>query len=272
MSANNEAKTAGIDGGVNRSDGSVFRVAAQTSDTVLTNWDDMIACGMPMAAVSNAYQQKFDCKPDKVHLNDEFCKNYGWLSYNQIGTVKYYNVNISPISKIAAQRVLQNNSDTAVKHQITLSTTMSNSATTSVTTSSSVSVGSKITIGSEALGIGSEFSNTFTLSNEVGSSSTTSTSVTISDSAEVTVPPHSKRTVMLEVVWEERKEDFEMPVFIQSYGLTGAQFPKRVKGHYHWSFSHNAFFTPPFESKLMGSLHASYNTRGTLIVGQVEIL
>ena len=47
-----------------------------SDQTTLTNWDDMIACGMPRASVENAYQSEFGKKPEQVHLNDDFCKEY----------------------------------------------------------------------------------------------------------------------------------------------------------------------------------------------------
>ena len=56
---------------------SVVRSNGRSNQTTLTNWDDMIACGMPRASVEDAYQREFGTKPDAVHLNDEFCKNYG---------------------------------------------------------------------------------------------------------------------------------------------------------------------------------------------------
>lgn len=257
-------------GGINRSEGKNVRSKTTSSATVLTNWDDMIACGMHKSAVEGAYQKHFDTKPDEVHLNDDFCKTHGWLSYNQVGKVMYYDVKEVPKNKIAAERLLTNNSDTRYTHTVTMSTTELNSATTTVKNSSEISIGSSITVGAPELGIESSFSQSFTITNQRGSESTQSTSITISDTVQVTVPPHSKVKVSLVINWDERQEEFEIPVSIQQWGLTAAQFPHRVEGHYYWALSHNSFFQPPFSSKLTGSLTAAYNTSGQVVIGHAE--
>ena len=235
---------------------------------VLTNWDDMIACNMPKSSVMDAYQKEFGTKPDDVHLNDDFCKHYGWLSYNNVGDVTYYNVAIKPMTNVESERILTNTTDTPYTQSVKLSTTVSNSATVTVTSASSVSASNTITVGSEAFGIEDEFSQSFTFSNEVGSSSTQSISVTITDTVNVTVPPHSKVKMYIQVKWDSRTQDWDMPVEIDPYGMTGAQFPKPVGdgGHYHWGVSHGYFFNPPFMSKIRGTLLASYNTTGEVVV------
>lgn len=264
-----ETKSA-VMGGINRSAGKVVRHNTKSQTTVLTSWDDMSACGMSKHAVENAYKQRFGKSPDEVHLNDDFCRSYGWLSYNEMGTVKYYGVEVVPKSKIGAERILTNDTDTPYTHTVTLTYNETDSATVTVKNSSSISMGASIEIGVPELGIGGSFSQSFSVSNERGSSSTQSTSVTIADTVEVEVPAHSKRKLSLVIKWEERNEDFEIPVSIQSWGLTGAQFPSRVDGHYHWAISHSSLFQPPFSSKLTGSLTASYNSTGQVVIGDVE--
>ena len=244
----------------------VVRANGRSNQTTLTNWDDMIACGMPRASVENAYQSEFGKKPDQVHLNDDFCKDYGWLSYNLLGETTYFNVSVTPKADISGERFLDNKTDQPYTTTVTISTKMSNSATTTVTSSSSVSVGSSITIGSEDLGIGGEFSQDFSFSNEVGSESTQTTEVEISDSVEVTVPPGAHYRVYLSVKWDSRAEEFEIPVEIDRSGLTGAQFASTVQGHYYWAMYHEEHFTAPFQSKIRGKLDCAYNSTGHIIV------
>ena len=208
--------------------------------------------------------------PDQVHLNDEFCKQYGWLSYNVLGEIAVYDSTLTPKSKISAERTLENTTMYPYTTNVELSTTMTNSATTTVTNTSSVSVGSSIMIGSEALGIGAEFSQEFTFSNEVGSSSTQSTEVSVSDTVMVTVPPEAQVKVFLEVTWIEENKEWEMPVLIDPYGMTGAQFKHKVQGHYHWGMRHFGFFDPPFQSKIHGKLACAYNTKGHIVVDDTQ--
>jgi len=258
--------------GVLRAKNKKVMMMSSDSGQVLTNWDDMIACNMPKGSVMDAYQREFGTKPDDVHLNDDFCKNYGWLSYNNVGDVTYYNVVIKPTSKVESERILTNKTDTAYTQEVTLSTTVDNSVTATVTSASSVSTSNAITVGSEAFGIQDEFSQSFTFSNEVGSSDTKSKSITVADTVTVTVQPHSQVRLYLQVTWDSRTEDWDMPVKIDPRGMTGAQFPKTVGpgGHYYWGVSHGHFFNPPFLSKMRGTLLASYNTTGRVIVEPVS--
>lgn len=240
-----------------------------SAQTTLTTWDDMIACGMSKASVSDAFKQQFGTKPDEVHLNDDFCKNYGWLSYNLLGQTTYTNVSITPKADISGERFLENETSESYTTKVTLSTTMSNSATTSVTSASNVSVGSSITIGAPELGLGGEFSQNFSFSNEVGSTSTQSTEVKVTDEVTVTVPPGAKYRVYLKVTWEARNEEWEIPVSIDPSGWTGAQFPHKVEGHYHWATTHSFHFTPPFQSKIKGKLACAHNSSGKIVVEEV---
>lgn len=248
----------------------VVRANGMNARTILTTWDDMIACGMSKGKVSDAYQKHFGTKPDQVHLNDDFCKNYGWLSYNLLGHTTYTNVSIIPKADISGERFLENDTSDSITSTVELSTTLSNSATASVTSASAVSVGSTITIGAPDLGIGGEFSQNFSFSNEVGSTSTQSTEVTITDRVSVVVPPGAKYRVYLQVTWEARSEEWEMPVTIDPYGWTGAQFPHKVEGHYYWALVHCAEFSPPFLSKIKGKLDCAYNSSGKIIVEEVQ--
>ena len=229
----------------------IVRANGSSNQTTLTTWDDMIACNMPIAEVRDAYKKDFGENPDQVHLNDDFCKQYGWLSYNIVGEITIrYDSTPTRKSQISAERMLENTTSQLYTTDIELSTTMANSATTTVTNASSVSVGSSITIGSKALGIGAEFSQDFTFSNEVGSSSTQSTEVSVSDKVTVTVPPGAKLRVFLEVTWIEENKEWVMPVMIDPYGKTGAKFKRKVQGHYHWGMYHCDFFKPPFQSDI----------------------
>ena len=244
----------------------VVRANGRSNQTTLTNWDDMTACGMPYNTVQDAYIDEFGKKPDQVHINDDFCKDYGWLSYNLLGDTTYYNVSVTPKADTEGERFLENTTDEPYITEVVISTTMSNSATTTVTNSSSISVGSSITVGAPDLGIGAEFSQEFTFSNEVGSSSTQSIKVMISDKVIVTVPPGARYRVYLQVRWESRTEEWEIPVEIDRKGLTGAQFPSTVDGHYHWSRKHDSYFTAPFKSKIRGKLDCAYNSTGNIVV------
>ena len=129
-----------------------------------------------------------------------------------------------------------------------------------------------LTLRLKELGVQTQFSTSFQVSNEVGSKDSTSTSVTVTGSIDVDVPAHSKITVALQVSWTSRNQRWEIPVTIDSNGRTGAQFPKRVKGHYYWSMVNSALTDRSLESKLCGQLEASYDIKGKAIVTKTESL
>ena len=95
-----------------------------------------------------------------------------------------------------------------------------------------------------------------------------STEVQVGDTVTVTVPPHSKKRVSLNVTWTSKTADWEIPVTIDPKGMTGVDFHKRVKGHYFWGVEHAAIAEsdPPFKSVMRGRLDASYDTKGNIVV------
>ena len=239
---------------------------SNTGSAVLTNWNDMYVAGITTKVVQDGYQRIFGVRPDNQHINDDFAHKWGWYSYNYLGDINVINVNVQPKSSVSNERYLTNDGDNDVTHSITLTSTVSNSATTTVTTKSEISTTASITIGAEELGLGASFSNTFTFSNEVGSSHTQSTDITVGDMVSVTVPPHSKKRVYLQVTWTSKTADWEIPVIIDPQGMTGVDFHKRVQGHYFWGVQHAALADPPFKSVMRGRLDASYDTKGTVVV------
>ena len=75
---------------------------------------------------------------------------------------------VEPKTSVASERYLTNDSDDPITHTIDVSTKVFNSATTTVTTKSEISTpATKITVGAPELGIGAEFTQTFSFSNEV---------------------------------------------------------------------------------------------------------
>ena len=67
---------------------------------------------------------------------------------------------------------------------------------------------------SEALGLSSELTTTFTVNNEVGSESSTSTEVNLSDTVTIIVQPQAKKVIKLMVEWTELEKEFEIPIDI----------------------------------------------------------
>ena len=239
---------------------------ADMDSAVLTTMSDLYAAGITKKVIQDGYEKEFGVRPDNQHINDDFCHEWGWYSYNYLGEVEIINVQVQPKSRSSHERYLTNDGDKPFTHTITVTSTESNSATVTVITKSEISTTAKIIVGAPELGLGAELSTTFGFSNEVGSSNTHSSSITVGDTVKVTVPPHSKRRVYLEITWTSKTADWEIPVTIDPSGRTGVDFHKRVKGHYFWGISHASLATPPFKSVMRGRLDASYDTKGLVKV------
>ena len=242
------------------------------SSSVLTTWNDLYSAGITRKVIQDGYEKRFGVRPENIHLNDDFTQQYGWYSYNYLGDLKITNVHVEPKTSVNNERRLINEGNLNASHLVTLTSTMSNSATTTVTGRSEISTTAKITVGGEELGLGAEFSNTFTISNEVGSSNTKSSDITVGDTLIVSIPPFSTKKVHLNVTWTSMTADWEIPVYIDSNGYTGVDFGRRVEGHYYWAMPHARLADPPFQSMLRGRLDASFNTKGSIIVDQATPL
>ena len=216
--------------------------------------------------MSRWLSKEFGVRPNDIHLNDGFAHQWGWYSYNHLGDVKLTNVRIEPKSSSDNGRDVINGDNAVASHRINLMTTMSNSATTTVSSKSDISTTGTITVGGEELGLGAEFSNTFTFSNEVGSTHTKSSDITVGDLVIVSLPPHTKTRVYLNVTWTSKTADWAIPVTIDPNGYTGVDFGRKVRDHYYWGSPHALLADPPFQSMMRGRLDASYDTKGVVVI------
>jgi hypothetical protein len=244
------------------------------SEKILSTWEDFQHVNITQSMFYEKFKDKRgngSTKPDKVHLNDDFCMTYNWMSYNIQGDMEVYSVNTTPKLRVANERTLVNNSNNEFKQSIKVSTTQTKSAEVSVEQSSGISTTAKISMSADIFGakIGAEFSTSFNVENKVGSKSTESLEVNVEDDVEVTVPPQSQVTVKLEVAWMSESCKWRIPVEIDGNGWAGAQFPKRVNGHYYWGAPLSLLFPDklPLKTYISGEFQAAYDMKGKTIVG-----
>ena len=231
-----------------------------------TTWNDLHNVGFGKSKVRQQYKETFGTHPDGVHVNEGICVKYGHYCYNYLGDVHTYAKGVSVVSDVTASRDLENDTDTEVTQEVTLSTDFAQSLTMIVTKSSEISFTGSITLGGEKFGLKTALSETFTIKNEVHSECKHSRSTTVSDTVTVTVPPHAKVRVELAVTWTKMTEDFEIPITISGY--TGANFPHRVghgHGHYYWFCP----VPPNLKSKVTGVVESAYDASGKLTVKDV---
>ena len=250
----------------------------RSSNNTLTTWDDFQACGVSKSKISDMYKTSFsNTTPDAIHLNDSFTNQYGWDSFNILGDTIVENQSISPMFSVAYSQYTRNEDpQETISPAFTLTASHEKSATVSVSQTSSIGYQQTITIGAPELGLGSEFSTSFNITNESGSSSTTSTTLTISQLAQPRVPPLSKVLVTFKLLWTSNTCTWRIPIRIDPYGLTGAQFPKAVpptsggSKHYHWALYNNSF--GDLRSEMRGKMDASYDIQGLMTYGAPEPL
>ena len=249
----------------------------RSSNDTLTTWDDFNACGVTKSDISAKYKSVYGTAPDAVHLNDSFTDKYGWDSFNkQLGDMQVANESIAPMFDVAYDDYTKNGDPThTYEDPFEVTASHNQSATVSVTQTSSIGYNQTISIGAPELGLGSEFSTSFDITNTSGSSSSTSTTITITKTARPYVPPMSKVRVTYKLRWTSKTATWKIPIEIDPSGVTGAQFPKTVappddpnNKHYYWALDNSNFGT--LRSFISGKLDASYDIKGELIYGPPE--
>ena len=155
----------------------------------LTTWGDLSEGGVSKSAVFEMYRKRFGENPKEIFLNENICEKYHHYCNNSCGKATFFDANEKLLQTIGSSRTLINDSDVDVTYDVTLSASKAKSASVTVTTTSGFSFDQSISVGAESLGLGSEFSSSFTFENSVGSTDSTSESVTVTDSLHLTLPP-----------------------------------------------------------------------------------
>lgn len=233
---------------------------ASDPNKVLTSWEDLAGAGISQDYVKKMFESNFHGEtPKSLHLNEGICVTFGHYCYNTPGTATYSNTKMVVRDKVADTKNISNHSNFPIKSTVKLTTEESRSATLTVTKESSFTFGNSISVSAAELGISDTFSESFTIKNTVGSTDTSSTKVTVEDSIMISLPPNSSVVAELEVTWTQLTEDFEIPIAIN--GMVGADFGKRVNGHYYWFLE-----LPARNSTMKGKVLCAYDIKGDIIV------
>lgn len=241
-----------------------------TKKAGLTTWDELgNHGGVTRVDVFKIFHDRFGQQPKQVHLNDGICKTFNKPCFNYFEEVTYSTQGSKISQQVGNSRMLANNSDVDVSHEINLTTSKEKSATVTVTKEASFSAGQKVSLSSEPLGISSEFSVEFTIENSVGSTDSKREEVTVGDTTKVILKPGDKVIIDLDVSWRSLEEEFEIPCSIN--GWVGADFGKKVNGHYYW-FMHLSPL-PPWNLKrsyLRGTVETAYDISGKCITNSAS--
>ena len=201
------------------------------------SFSDLPALNSSPDSVRTAFTNVFGTKPDGIALNNEtyfnavtpaITEQYGHPCYKSLGDFSYTVENVqSQPNVVVGYNTATNHGDEEATIHLEVQASWQNelSYSSETTTGLTLSYGFTIEGFFES---GMEFS----INTTVGESKTVTESKTVVSSIEVTIPPRSKKTVFMTGTLKKEILDFSAPISVE--GALGANFPKKVNGHYFW--------------------------------------
>ncbi|MEW9501715.1 hypothetical protein [Jeotgalibacillus marinus] len=210
------------------------------SNSELLTFSDLQGLNSNPVSIREYFKQYYGVSPDGIAINSETYYNavnppiteqYGYYAYKNLGEVNY---DLGEVNDIQAAIVGSNYAYNYSDEEATVSLTVNGGWTSNTTVSSSITTGLSYT---STFKLDTVFSTGVTLNASVtaGQSYTEGMSQSASSTVQVTVPPHSKKLVTMTGILKEQTMHFTVPINIT--GWVGANFPKRVDGHYFWFHS-----------------------------------
>ncbi|MGM9944942.1 MAG: ETX/MTX2 family pore-forming toxin [Lysinibacillus sp.] len=201
-------------------------------------FSDLPSLNSSPESVRNAFKSAFgNVNPDGISVNSEtyfnavkpaITERYGHPCYKTLGEFSYTKGNsASPTSVIVGSNIVVNYGDEVATMTLEVQGSWQNEQTWSSESTTGLTISSSFTIEG-VFESGIEFS----VSTTVGESRTESESKTATASIEVTVPPKSKKKVVMVGTLKKEFVNYRAPISVN--GMFGANFPKKVKDHYFW--------------------------------------
>lgn len=219
-------------------------------------FDHLAGLGFNEHRLKDLITNYFNSSPDGISVNSErrfnapdptITDRYSRFAYIESGTPSVTITTQSEEEKIVYDYTLYNYSGQTDEHTLVRSHQSGTTSNWSVTSSVNVTVGGKVgiplisegsievSVGVSASGGGSE---SHVVTNEIRST--------------VSVPPYSKRRVVLVENVKDAKYEYEVPVYTTGY--IGANFGHRVDGHYFWFTGINNLIGPDGHDKEIGKV------------------
>ncbi|MFJ5788449.1 hydralysin-2 [Lysinibacillus sp. NPDC097162] len=200
-------------------------------------FSDLPAMNSSYDKVREAFKEKFKVNPDGIAVNSEtyfkgvtpaITEQYGHPCYKTLGDFTYTKGDgAPPKSVIVGSNIAVNHGDEAATMTLEVQGSWQSQQTWSTESTTGLTFSSKFTIEG-FFESGMEFS----VSTTIGESKTETESKTATAKIEVTVPPRSKKKVVIVGTLKKETMHFRAPIFVN--GMFGANFPKRVQDHYFW--------------------------------------
>lgn len=201
------------------------------------SFSDLPSLNSSPESVRKAFKDTFGVNPDGISVNSEtyfnavkpaITEQYGHPCYKTLGEFSYTKGNsVPPSSVIVGSNVAVNHGDEEATMTLEVQGSWQNEQTWSSESTTGLTLSSKFTIeGFFESGI------EFSVSTTTGESKTESESKTAVARIEVTVPPRSKKKVVMVGTLKKESVNYRAPISVN--GMFGANFPKKVQDHYFW--------------------------------------
>ncbi|MER6098093.1 hypothetical protein ABT154_19985 [Streptomyces sp. NPDC001728] len=232
------------------------------------SFSDLYAVNSSADAVRAAFTKRFQKKPDGICVNKEtyfdavtpaITEQYGHPCFKRVGAIVYTEGSpSSPRDVVVASHFAMNKGDETATIGVSIEGGWTESTTATVTVTTGITVTTEFELtGAWKMG------GSFALTVASGKSTSATANRSAQMTAEVEVPPHSKRKVEMVAVMQEEAVDFRAPVTVD--GMFGANFPDRVEEHYFW-FLPASDVLPSTSGSLQGSVKRAFavNTQTTV--------
>lgn len=219
-------------------------------------FDHLAGLGFNQHRLKNLITDNFNSSPDGISVNSEgrfnavnptITDQYSRFAYIESGNPSVTVTTQSEEEKVVYDYTLYNYSDQTDTHTLVRSHQSGTTSSWSVSSSVNVTVGGKVGIP-----LISEGSVEVSVGTTAGGGGSESHVVTNEIQSTVSVPPHSKRRVVLIERIKDAKYEYEIPVYTS--GWIGSNFGHKVNGHYYWFSPINNLIGPDGREKELGEV------------------
>lgn len=200
-------------------------------------FSDLPALHSSYDSVRAAFKETFKVNPDGIAVNSEtyfkgvtpaITEQYGHPCYKTLGDFTFTKGDgAPPQSVVVGSNIAVNHGDEEATMTLEVQGSWQSQQTWYSESTTGLTFSSKFTIEG-VFESGMEFS----VSTTTGESRTESESKTATAKIEVTVPPKSKKKIVIVGTLKKETIQFRAPIMVN--GMFGANFPKKVQDHYFW--------------------------------------
>jgi len=250
-----------------------LRSGLKAGESELMQMSDLPGLGSSPGDLRAAIKNIFDTDPDGICVNSEtqfdavtpaITLTYGYPCHKILGNYTYYNKDVDNDGQtaIGGSNYAYNYSSAPATISVAVSgsfgeeTSWSSEITAGMTWSASVGLEGILSIG-----------GSFSVSVTAGKSHTDTHSQTVTQTAQVDVPPGKKCKVSITAVMKSESMDYRVPIEVD--GWFGSNFSWAVQGHYY-HFNYCSSVLPRTSGELHGHIKCVRAVDTQTIIGAFE--